>query len=429
MLLILLACASEPEADRSSQAAPEAASVQAPAPRPLREEPLKHAVIIVIDTTRDDALREAYTPHLDGLAEQGQRLERAWSSGTWTVPGVTGLLTGTTVRGHGWDLGTGRLGKYPRLPEIPMLAEVLAEQGFSTTGLYSNGYLAEELGFDRGFDEWRRVTDKTLVREFHKVLAKRWSAEPEGRHFAYLHFLGPHSPVSPSPERRDKYGVEPHWFEGKRDAIEIGAAKRNTEPGVRGAYAQAYKGVIEDTDDRVGQLLEALQPWMQDTLVIVTSDHGELLGEHNIVGHGYWVYEGLTHVPYIAWNAQTQLPDTMSTAATAQVVCDELGLQHSWPVAPDTLPIVSQREGKLAMTLDGRHKAIWDPTPRGGGAFRVFDLDSDPEEQNPLSQDHGLAQARLDWEASLPETPLLTEKVELSEETFQQLEQLGYLDD
>ncbi len=384
-------------------------------------------MVIVIDTLRADALLEADTPAIDGLAGLGQRAEHAWSAGTWTVPGVAGLLTGSTVRGHGWDLGTGRLGKYPRLPDAPMLAQVLSEQGFSTTGLYSNGYLAEELGFDRGFDEWRRVSDKVLVKEFRKTLAKRWAADPEGRHFAYLHFLGPHSPVSPSAEQRDKYGVEAHWFEGKRDAIEIGAAKRNSQPGVRVAYKGAYKGVIEDTDARVGELLEALEPWLEDTLVVLTSDHGELLGEHNIVGHGYWVYEGLTSVPYVVYNAQAPLPPMLSTAATAQLVCDELGIQRSWPVTLDTMPVVSQREGKLAMTLDGRHKAIWDPTPRGGGPFSVFDLQADPLEQAPLADDHGLAQARLDWEAGLPEAEQLTELVQLSEETFRQLEELGYL--
>jgi membrane-anchored protein YejM (alkaline phosphatase superfamily) len=418
-LTLLLSCSStEPRPAAEPAAAP---------PRPLRSEPARHLVIIVIDTLRADALRAADTPHIDDLAAQGQRVPRAWSSGTWTVPGVTGLMTGSTVRGHGWDLPTGRLGNYPRLPDVPMLAQVLSEQGFTTTGLYSNGYLAEELGFDRGFDEWRRVSDQVLVREFQKTLARRWSADPEGRHFAYLHFLGPHSPVSPSAERRDKYDIDPHWFEGKRDAIEIGAAKRNSRPGVRGAYAAAYRGVIEDTDDRVGELLEALEPWLEDTLVILTSDHGELLGEHNIVGHGYWVYEGLTNVPYVVVNAQTKLPQALSTAATAQLVCDELGIERSWPVAPDTLPIVSQREGKLAMTLDGRRKAIWDPTPRGGGAFSVFDLEADPDEQDPLGQDLGFTQARQDWEASVPLAPLLTEQVELSEETFQQLEELGYI--
>lgn len=392
------------------------------APRTLREAPLRNAVIVVIDTLRADVLAEADTPFIDSLGEQ--RPARAWSGGTWTVPSVVSILSGTSVREHGWDLPTGKLGRYPRLPATPMISEVLHEGGFRTDGLYSNGYLAEELGFDRGFDSWRRVSDKVLATQFHQTVAKHWT--DEGRHFAYLHFLGPHSPLRPSAEAQEKHGLDPSFYEG-RMGLEIGAAKRN-ESGARIAYRQAYEAVIEDTDVHIGAVLEALGEHRDDTLIILTSDHGELLGEHDVVGHGYWVYEPLTGVPYLVSGAETQLPEFVSNVGTAQLICDELGIQHTFPVDVDTLPVVSQREGRIALSEDGRHKAIWDPSPRAKAPFGVFDLESDPGELTPLATDHDLIASREAWERAVVRAEPLEERVELSEETEQQLKELGYVE-
>ena len=70
-----------------------------------REETPKNAVVILVDTLRADALEQAETPVLDGLVARGDRVERAWSSGTWTAPSLVSLFTGMHVREHGWDYG------------------------------------------------------------------------------------------------------------------------------------------------------------------------------------------------------------------------------------------------------------------------------------------------------------------------------------
>ena len=420
-LLWLLCCT--PEAPLEAEPGPDVGPEAPPSPaRTLRKDPPRNAVLIVIDTLRADVLAEADTPNIDSLGQQ--RSARAWSSGTWTVPSVVSLFTGADVRSHGFDLPTGKLGRYPLLPDMPLLSEVLAAEGFRTDGLYSNGYLAEELGFDRGFDAWRRVSDKVLAKEFRGLVVKHWT--PGGRHFAYLHFLGPHSPLKPSAEAQEEHGLDAEWFEG-RMGLEIGAAKRN-EPGARLAYQQAYRAVVEDTDLRIGEVLEALGQHREDTLIVLTSDHGELLGEHGVVGHGYWVYEPLTSVPYLVSGARTELPEFVSNAATAQLLCDELGVDHTFSVSLETTPIVSQREGKLALSEDGRYKAIWDPSPKAKAAFGVFDLEHDPEELVPLAVDHDLRASREAWERAMTEATPLVERVELSEETSEELKKLGYVE-
>ena len=145
LLLMTLSCRSTPD---KAETVPEA---------PPDVPPKTHAVVLIIDTLRADAVNRAHTPTLDRVGTEGQRIAHAWSGGTWTVPSVISIFTGMPVRQHGWDLGSGRIGRYPSFPSVPTMAEVFQEKGFKTTGLYANTYLSEELGFERGFDEWIKV--------------------------------------------------------------------------------------------------------------------------------------------------------------------------------------------------------------------------------------------------------------------------------
>ena len=182
-------------------------------------------MLIVIDTLRADALGPANTPTLDALAARGEAATLAWSGGTWTVPSVISLFTGAPVRQHGWDGPTGQQGRYPKLPALPTLAETFRAAGFTTIGLYANGYLAEEHGFDRGFDVWRRVPDAAM----HKALAETLAAlppDPDRRHLLYLHLLGPHSTLRPSEEAAARHGVTEAVTAAGKQGLDIGAVAR-----------------------------------------------------------------------------------------------------------------------------------------------------------------------------------------------------------
>ena len=416
MLAVLLwACtATEPPAE------------PAPPPPPPRDPP-RNAVVIVIDTLRADSLVAAETPRLDALAASGWQSPHTWSAGTWTVPSVIALFTGMSVRQHGFDLPSARIGKYPRIPQAPTLAAVLQDAGFGTLGLYSNGYLAEELGFDRGFDSWRRTADKAMPKQWRKHVDQVWGAPDAPRQFAYLHLLGPHSPLRPTEAKRTKYDVDPAWFD-ERLGFEIGVPKRNRREGARESYARAYHGVIEDTDARVGELLDALGPHADDTLVVVTSDHGELLGEHNVVGHGTHVWQPLTRVPYFAGPA-TALPPGLpgpctSNSTLADLVTDALGVDHAWPVqVGDAPPVVSQREGQIAFTADCRTTAL-----QKEGAWRTYDLSADPGELSPLPDPSGPVAAWTAWAQEIPAGTPDMEGVSLHPDTLEQLRVLGYVE-
>lgn len=381
-----------------------------------RAEPAKNLILIVLDTTREDKLLQADTPNIDALAAQGQRVERAWSGGTWTVPGVSSLMLGMPVRAHGWDLGSGRLGRYPPLPSEPMLAEVLQAEGFATIGLHANPYLAEELGFDRGFDVWRRVSDQIMARELEKELARTW--KPEGRNFVYLHYIGPHSPVGPSEAQIQALELEPSWYEG-RGGMEIGVAKRGRLPGAREAYAQGYLGVLSDTDARLAQALALLEPYLADSVVILTSDHGEMLGEQGVVGHGTWVHEPLTWVPYVALGLGRTLPESLSTTVTPALACEALGIAHDWPVQLDDA-VVSQREGHFTLLL-GQEKGVWEP---GEAPYSVDLAGGLGGARRPPSAE--ILAEKIAFELAFPEAAAPLGLVELPAETQEQLKALGY---
>lgn len=380
--------------------------------------PAKHALLIVIDTLRADALAQAQTPNLDQIAQQGDAVERAWSAGTWTVPSVISMFTGMSVRQHGWDLPTGRLGNYPPVPDAPTLATVLQQQGFHTAGFYANPYLAEQLGFDRGFETWRRSSDAHIPDLFAQHVNAQWNETQ--RHFAYVHLIGPHSPLKPSAAAAQRWNIEETWLADER-GLGIGAAKRNQQPGVRQAYADAYHAVIEDTDARIGQLLGALGEHREDTVVVVVSDHGEMLGEHDKVGHGTMVFEPLTHVPFLI--DRGELPETLGTASIPAVLSAHLNVNHTWPTTADaTLPLVSQREGLLAMSPDGIQKGIWMEEN-----LSVYHLIDDPQENQPIDDDGTLDAARQQWESTIPPGTPDMDAVTLHPQTIEALQAMGYL--
>ena len=158
----------------------------APAPQKAPTTTPKNALLIVIDTARADVVAEVDTPNLDALAARGTSVPHAWASGTWTVPSVASILTGMSVREHGWDLPAARIGQYPKIPDAPTLATVLQAAGFGTAALYANPYLSESLGFDRGSTRSRACTTTRWHRASPIVMS--WS---DGRrHFAYVHLLG-----------------------------------------------------------------------------------------------------------------------------------------------------------------------------------------------------------------------------------------------
>jgi len=394
-----------------------------------REEAPKNAVVILVDTLRADALEQAETPVLDGLVARGDRVERAWSSGTWTAPSLVSLFTGMHVREHGWDYGfrgsrRHRPQAFPLIPAVPTLGRVLNEAGFRTTGIFASRILGWELGFEGGFERWQRSVDRQIPRLVREEVA-RW--RPDERNFLYVHLMGPHQPLRPSAEAAARWdivesleshplGLSLHW-----------ARKLSPEEWLAGVdlYRRGYWAVVEDTDARIGEILEALGPHLDDSLVVVTSDHGEMLGEHFLFGHRRWLLEPLTQIPLIAVGAGP-LPETLTLAAVPDLVTRTLGVEHEWPVRVDgEEPLVAQRQGAFALSPDGRFKGIW---RSDRSVYDVYDLVQQPLETQSQREHAPLLEAeRRAFEERVPAGSVSERSVREGDEIEDALRELGYV--
>lgn len=386
------------------------------APQVLGSKPARTTALIVIDTLRDDALWKAHTPNIDALSINGTRVKHAWAASTWTVPSVIGLLTGKSVREHGWNLPTGRIGKYPPLPDTQLVTEFFFDNDIKSIGIHANPYLAEELGFSRGFESWTKSMDPAFPRILKAQLtAHGWNQETRG--FIYLHFIGPHSPLNPSETAKNKYQLEDHWFE-ERNGLQIGAAKRNQIKGVRDAYHAAYHAVIEDTDTLVGECLDILKEYDPDIRIVLTSDHGELLGEHNIVGHGSHLYEPLTHVPLIV--SHGEYPDFTSNTCVANWLSQQYGL--NWPSSKscEGNTLISQRESDFAILFPDMDKYV-----QNKSGLNKTNLITDIEESLYIPSTDDMILPILN---AIPLNPPPENMTELPDATREQLRELGYVE-
>ena len=241
-------------------------------------------LIVTLDTTRADRLgaygySEIVTPNLDRLAGDGVVFEQAESVAPLTLPAHSSIFTGQFPPSHGVrDNGGFYLDE-----ENVVLAEVLRDAGFRTGGFVGSFVLDSKWGIAQGFDHYfddfdlKKSTGRSLneiERPANEVAdaALAWLDEaPEARFFSWVHFYDPHSPYSPPEPWASRYPNRP------------------------------YVGEIAFTDSQVGRLLNWLDEndRADDTVVIVMGDHGESLGEHGESGHGFFVYEGATRVPFI----------------------------------------------------------------------------------------------------------------------------------
>ncbi len=239
----------------------------------------QNVLLVTIDTLRADALRSyggrAATPHLDQLAAQGARFTFAHAHAVVTLPSHASILTGLLPYEHGIRDNSGF-----RLPDdTPTLATRLKSAGFSTGAFIGAFPLTRRFGLATGFDVYddqisELQGDQTMTmpeRPADEVVSRAigWIDRTPDRFFAWVHVFDPHSPYAAPAPFRAEYADQP------------------------------YQGEVAFVDHALGPLFERLRSLDRPTLVIVTSDHGESLGEHNELTHGMFAYEPTLRVPLI----------------------------------------------------------------------------------------------------------------------------------
>jgi arylsulfatase A-like enzyme len=248
----------------------------------LSRKPGPNIVLIVIDTLRADRLPfYGYTqdtaPFLSELAAQGTVFDNAHSTSSWTAPATASIFTSlypfqhTVITGFGayenlikknWDINIDRVPQ-----EIVTLPEVLSATGYRTYAVTDNVNICERGGFNQGFDLFVNFEYESAAKVNAQVKAWKEEIRTGGKYFLYLHYM------------------DPHWEYHQRSRVISGSRKLSD-----------YDSEIAYTDEHIQELFE-LFDWGENTLVIVTSDHGEEFGDHGGVKHGHTLYTEVMRVP------------------------------------------------------------------------------------------------------------------------------------
>ena len=239
----------------------------------------RNVLLITIDTLRGDALGSyggrAATPNLDRLAAGGARFTFAHAQTVLTLPSHASILTGRYPYEHGIRDNNG----YRLRADEPTLATRLKTLGFATGAFISAFPLDQRYGLQRGFDIYDdRVSEVGRVmrvevpeRRADETVgaAVNWIGQQRDKWFGWVHVFDPHAPYTPPAEWLTRYATD------------------------------TYAGEVAWTDAALAPLLTRLAAQPRPTLVIVTADHGESLGEHGEMTHGVFAYEATLHVPLI----------------------------------------------------------------------------------------------------------------------------------
>ena len=404
-------------------------AVQAPAGPP-------NVLIVTIDTLRADRLgiygaQNVATPNMDRMAREGAWAPQADVHVPLTRPSHISLFTGRYPDEHGVRDNVAP----PLGPGVPLLSERFKNAGYATAAFVASVVLEHQSGLARGFDVYsdtlppgadRRSGDEVVADAitWMRELAVPKPEAKAGRFFAWVHLYDPHAPYVPPGRYATEYAGRP------------------------------YDGTVAWCDELVGRLVDALRQagTLDNTLIVLTSDHGEALGQHGEDVHGYFVYEATMRVPLILRGPGVKAGAQIGgVARTVDLFPTIVELAHLGGVATPTsgrslapavagtatadqasfgeslMPLLQYGWSDLRSVRDGRWKYILAPKPE------LYDLDRDPGELHNLADAEpakaralrGSIEARLKTELGFVHTA--SAAAGIPPETLERLGALGYV--
>jgi arylsulfatase A-like enzyme len=420
----------------------------------LAEDDRPDILLVVIDTLRADHLscygygRET-SPHIDRLASEGILYEQSISAASWTFPAHASLFTGLYPSRHDATSQTRTL-----KGSFDTLAELLDRAGYRTGGFSNNVWFLESGGLQQGFDEFREmwrhqvVEDKGIsfddpaydmgaARTTDEILAWLDGLEGDDPFFVFVNYFEPHLPYRPTrpfdgaflPEDADAKEVEElrSFYSPREYAYILDIPWVPVDDEGLEILTALYDGEIAYVDSIIGRLVEGLKSRgrLDDTLLVITSDHGEHLGEHHMLDHKLSLYEPLLQVPLILWNPK-RIPKGMRIETQVQThdvfgtLLDFAGVDREsaprLPFADDgerrtfaelaypkifldaidrELPGLGQRTLPFARSLKAVRGPRYKLIEGSDGSVELYDLDADPDESRDLADELPQVVARL----------------------------------
>ncbi|HTE05406.1 MAG TPA: sulfatase [Planctomycetota bacterium] len=423
-------------------------------PRAAADRAHPNVLFLVVDTlaARHMSLHgyaRPTTPQLTAFAAGGLRFDRALSMSSWTLPATASLLTGLSPNEHG-VLGGARNYLVDGLRTWP---EVLRDEGIEGGAFVANTLIAAPNNFDQGFGHWEQANDETAAQLHARLLAWLDGQPKGGRWFGYVHYMDPHAPYAAPGDARHRFDGEfpaPEELSSLRpERVQRGEVPMPDAAG-RAQIVALYDAEVAYLDACFGQLLAALRErgLLEDTVVVLTADHGEELFDHGRWGHGYTLYDELLHVPLLAAGPGVPVgavrSDPVSTAAIGSLLLGWLHLrtpEGALPMLPppsgSSAPLVFSAvrtslfgpQCNLVSVQDASRKLIWTlpDDPAAASGIECFDLRADPAEQHPLERcDPALQAAAQEWYRATAARRLPEPQPE-NPEILEMLRSIGYL--
>jgi arylsulfatase A-like enzyme len=266
--------------------------------------PGANVILILIDTLRADHLgcygySRNTSPEIDKLANEGIIFKNMLAQTSWTLPGTASILSGLYPKNHGANTSKDRLSE-----EINLLSEILGKHGYHSYAFVGNLYVTPVFGFDQGYKKFFSFPDLNLHTTSDKIndllLKFIQQLEDTSNNFIYVHYVDPHAPYIPK---------EKHFSKSNKGIFSIdffrSKAIYNMSEEMRSRVIEeminAYDDEILFNDKMIGNLLQALKKknMYSNSLIIITSDHGEEFFEHEGLQHGRTLYEEQLNVPLI----------------------------------------------------------------------------------------------------------------------------------
>jgi arylsulfatase A-like enzyme len=328
-------------------------------------------VLIVVDALRADALGcygnpDGTSPVLDALAARGVQFRTCISQAPWALPSVASILTGRFPSGH----GANRVER-PVAPGVPLLAEAIAPSGRVAGAVIGNRFLQAKHGLDRGFAHFdvSPAGDATTgVADGVSRSAVAWISTLGKRpFFLFLVYMDPHDPWVARP------GAKLPAYEGPlgsgQDIWELRDQRSELGPSDLAFLRALYHGEVRATDSAIGELVDHLGETgrLDETIFLITADHGELLGEHGWIGHTRSLHAGVLEVPLVI-TAPQHVPAELR-ADPAMLV--------------DLLPTVLQLLGQAPTRTAGRGLLGPDRAERALYSEVTYDPQSIPQDPDP----------------------------------------------
>ena len=437
-----------------------------------------NVVLLVLDTVRMDHL-SCYgyglptTPGLDAFAAGADRYTEFRATAPWTLPSHASMFTGQFPFQHGaqsrLDPRTDPPTIHDALPlalEHTTLAEVLSDEGYATGGFVANGaYLGRRYQLDQGFDVYVERT-KGVPAKGPSMNAKAltWleSVERGRPYFLFVNYIDAHRPynIDPLPPERAAQlpAPDPEHPVKLLDELCFAVLEQDEppDPALIERVITQYDTALANLDLAVEALLAELEArgLLENTLIVITSDHGEFFGEHDVVEHSKDVYEEGLRIPMLVKRpGQTTgrvIDDLGSLADLPCIVLDAFPagaakrLGASFPCGGDSTlaelrytrrkdlgkPYGKRFLRERTVLYSSGHKLI----ASTDGKHELYDLAADPQEQNnlfreddPLSQTLLTSAVRMRTEGERPTGQ--SRPPEQSADELEMLKQLGYVDD